>query len=673
MFGLIVGWLPATANDVALWHVQHIDGDEEDLEEAEVVECLVRPASIIAALGATTIGNSSSCADINAIDNGDMSSEAAKVEMEAAVDDYNNNVMDLTDDVSQEQNQQQSEEKVANEGNNENIENSVEPIPTIISAVDEVLAAAAVASVPIPFHTNVNSAVNTVSPDSSSNSFNDLSAMDVEEADSMAACTSSTIDKEMQQRDLPRAAAKLVNDGDADGEEEWAETSSTTAGVAVVDDDMGTEYAVTKQTHNKQRQLSLDDVPLIARANRSMYRSGVPSWRAYPLSSSTIGVAGLKIELIRSLNLMSDGLKLFGGGFTRDARRSWEHALRDVDTVAELRTPILELEALVRNLQQAADKHDADELMRAKQTERNEMVKEGWVFDEGAHEYIGRHARRFFKGFGSSDGLIVGYLPPERNEGIVLYHMEHNDGDSEDLDDLDIAKALRSYDEDLKEDDDEEEDDDDDSVEEDEDGNNDGGNKKGKDKEGGDSNSDDGDGSSSDDDDGDIPQYRNNNNSEEGATLWPTYEVRSRWQAALNSCQTVGETALALQCFVDHARLFGVTAETVESTTADAYSSSLQQQQGSRSSSRSGRGMRTTERYTDSSNNNSSSESSRSSRRRPDASSSSSNSTAVRSSRHASSNLSPRKSTKRNHDSYSRDRPRREAARSGKSYAAYFM
>ena len=31
------GWLPEEGEDEALWHVEHDDGDEEDLEECEVL------------------------------------------------------------------------------------------------------------------------------------------------------------------------------------------------------------------------------------------------------------------------------------------------------------------------------------------------------------------------------------------------------------------------------------------------------------------------------------------------------------------------------------------------------------------------------------------------------------------------------------------------------------
>mmetsp|Transcript_30144 Transcript_30144/g.68461 ORF Transcript_30144/g.68461 Transcript_30144/m.68461 type:complete len:1247 (-) Transcript_30144:1529-5269(-) len=41
VMGLIVGWLPATDEEPALWHVQHLDGDEEDMDEEEVRQYLI--------------------------------------------------------------------------------------------------------------------------------------------------------------------------------------------------------------------------------------------------------------------------------------------------------------------------------------------------------------------------------------------------------------------------------------------------------------------------------------------------------------------------------------------------------------------------------------------------------------------------------------------------------
>ena len=46
------------------------------------------------------------------------------------------------------------------------------------------------------------------------------------------------------------------------------------------------------------------------------------------------------------------------------------------------------------------------------------MIAEGWKFEAGANPYIGMRIRRFFVGFGKSDGVLVAYLPPDKNEGM---------------------------------------------------------------------------------------------------------------------------------------------------------------------------------------------------------------------------------------------------------------
>ena len=40
--GRITGWYPPSGEDVALWHVVHEDGDENDLEDWEVEGALAR-------------------------------------------------------------------------------------------------------------------------------------------------------------------------------------------------------------------------------------------------------------------------------------------------------------------------------------------------------------------------------------------------------------------------------------------------------------------------------------------------------------------------------------------------------------------------------------------------------------------------------------------------------
>ena len=38
--GLIIEWAPGTTEDAAMWHMAHDDGDEEDLNEAEVTAAM---------------------------------------------------------------------------------------------------------------------------------------------------------------------------------------------------------------------------------------------------------------------------------------------------------------------------------------------------------------------------------------------------------------------------------------------------------------------------------------------------------------------------------------------------------------------------------------------------------------------------------------------------------
>ena len=68
-----------------------------------------------------------------------------------------------------------------------------------------------------------------------------------------------------------------------------------------------------------------------------------------------------------------------------------------------------------------------------------------WRTESTAHEYMGVYARRFFDGFGASDGKIVGYLPPEGEDG-ALWHMVHGDDkDEEDLDEQEVVFALNNH------------------------------------------------------------------------------------------------------------------------------------------------------------------------------------------------------------------------------------
>lgn len=420
MYGLIVGWLPATKTDEALWHVQHLDGDEEDLDEKEVLEYLAQSEEDLAAAAASGLGPSTSSASLSAA--------AGKGSSSAEV----------------------------------------------IDLCDEPVAA-------------------------------------VKKSDSSSALTSSTSSRRERKPVDPQT-------GSDDEEAEF---------------DMDVEEEVQKVK---------EEIPRIVQLQSGVYR-GTPSWRAPPLTNS-VGASGLRLELSRVLNLMSDELKYRDGALNRESRKLWDNSLREAETSAELRAPLLELENLVRNLQTVEDKRDAEEVRLAKEEEKKEMIEEGWIFENDVHGHIGKLARRFFKGFDSSDGQIVAYLPPEKNDSIALYHMQHNDGDSEDLELDDLLRAFRYYEQDAQEED-----------------------------------AEDGDESDNEDDEGSASEGDESDEEEEedrlhapgaGATLWPTFEVRARWLAALGNAATLGEVALALHAFLEQATAFGMVAQDVANTAEKA-------------------------------------------------------------------------------------------------------
>ena len=109
-----------------------------------------------------------------------------------------------------------------------------------------------------------------------------------------------------------------------------------------------------------------------------------------------------------------------------------------------LKEVVLQLEYLAREAQTVDDKKkEEDEIAKEKSLLRAQLEREDWSFRAESSEHIGQAARRFFPGSGRSDGVIVGYLAPEINEGLELWRFEHADGDEEDMDEKDLMKALR--------------------------------------------------------------------------------------------------------------------------------------------------------------------------------------------------------------------------------------
>lgn len=287
----------------------------------------------------------------------------------------------------------------------------------------------------------------------------------------------------------------------------------------------------------------IEDEPRLVRQQGGLSRS------RNALSSTFVGVAGLQTELIRLLGTLVDPLKKLGAPITRETRKQMETNIRDACTVSELGACVTEVEKCVRASQQCEDKRDAEEAARQREREiareREAMVAEGWVFEqgEGVRAFIGRRARRFFRGFGASDGTVRAFFPAECNDGIALYRLEHDDGDKEDLDAGDLDRALRQFDDDVQEGEREGYDDD----------------EEGQEDEGPD------DGESDGDSDGDSESQADEGQSDDegpsdsaGVRLWPTAEARERWLSAVSASQTVSELSLAVSALEEHCHAYGV-------------------------------------------------------------------------------------------------------------------
>lgn len=67
-----------------------------------------------------------------------------------------------------------------------------------------------------------------------------------------------------------------------------------------------------------------------------------------------------------------------------------------------------------------------------------------------AHKLVGCRCRRYFSGYGMSDGVLVAHLAGKRNDGLTLLHCVHDDEDEEDLDEEEAAIAADDFNSDCK-------------------------------------------------------------------------------------------------------------------------------------------------------------------------------------------------------------------------------
>jgi len=162
-------------------------------------------------------------------------------------------------------------------------------------------------------------------------------------------------------------------------------------------------------------------------------------------------------------------------------------------------------------------------------------------FKEGLR-HLQKRTRRFFDGHGASDGVVVAYLPGHLNEGVRLWHLEHDDGDTEDLDLQQVIRGQQYHANNAQEPDEDDPD------------------AQGEDVVDDDEESQVGD---SDPSDSESDEEEEEEDVEDGeqAKLWPSLNVRTRWIQATNEAVTVAEVSLAMYNLINCARSYGVVGE----------------------------------------------------------------------------------------------------------------
>mmetsp|Transcript_14600 Transcript_14600/g.22006 ORF Transcript_14600/g.22006 Transcript_14600/m.22006 type:complete len:970 (+) Transcript_14600:113-3022(+) len=78
------------------------------------------------------------------------------------------------------------------------------------------------------------------------------------------------------------------------------------------------------------------------------------------------------------------------------------------------------------------------------------LLAEGWQIDTACSKWIGKKVRRFFVGHGAVDGTVVGYMPSDSAEGHPLWHVSHEDEDSEDMSESELELCSKLYDSEAK-------------------------------------------------------------------------------------------------------------------------------------------------------------------------------------------------------------------------------
>ena len=88
------------------------------------------------------------------------------------------------------------------------------------------------------------------------------------------------------------------------------------------------------------------------------------------------------------------------------------------------------------------DESSDDESSNSGSSEPQDPSEYNWETE--GHRFIGKRVHRTYAGGAIAQGVVEKYLPSDGEDG-ALFHVLHDDGDEEDLDEKECAEAIEEY------------------------------------------------------------------------------------------------------------------------------------------------------------------------------------------------------------------------------------
>ena len=95
------------------------------------------------------------------------------------------------------------------------------------------------------------------------------------------------------------------------------------------------------------------------------------------VNSKQVGLSGLRHEMMRYEAMILEGLRRKGSSFHREGKRHWEHAVKNAESVNELKACLVTLEEVIHDTQVEEDLIDSKDTKNKKEV----MLTDGWIFN----------------------------------------------------------------------------------------------------------------------------------------------------------------------------------------------------------------------------------------------------------------------------------------------------